>query len=173
MSQSPSSPEAERALDGAAALIAAARYCWLATEAQGGGVNARPMGRISPHPEKTGWTISFVTDGRSRKAAEMRRSSKATLIFQGNNEESYAALSGAAKLCNDRAETQRRWRAAYDAFFPTDLDRENAVFVDFVVERMDLWIKGISPEPFGLSATVLVREDNGGWRLDPSAIERD
>jgi len=47
------------------------------------------------------------------------------------------------------------------------------VFVDFVVERMDLWIKGISPEPFGLSATVLVREDNGGWRLDPSAIERD
>jgi general stress protein 26 len=173
MSQSPSSTEAERALDGAAALVAAARYCWLVTPAAGGRVNARPMGRISPPPQLTGWTISFVTDGRSRKAAEMQRSAKATLIFQGNDEDAYAALSGAAKLCGDPAETQKRWRAAYDAYFPTDLDRENAAFVDVTVERMDLWIKGITPEPFGLSATILVRDENAGWRLDPSAIEVD
>lgn len=173
MSQSPSSTEADRVLEGAAALIAAAPYCWLVTPAADGRVSARPMGRISPHPQKTGWTLSFVTDGRSRKAAEMRRSSKATLIFQGNDEETYAALSGAAKLCDDRAETQRRWRADYDPYFPTDLDRENAAFVDVVVERMDLWIKGITPEPFGLSATILVRDENGGWRLDPSATEAD
>jgi len=29
---------------------------------------------------------------------------------------------------------------------PTDLDRENAAFVDVEVERMDLWIKGVTPE---------------------------
>jgi general stress protein 26 len=103
----------------------------------------------------------------------MRRSAKTTLIYQGNDDGSYAALRGAAKLCDGRAETQKRWQPAYDAYFPTELDRENAVFVDVVVGRMDLWIKGITPEPFGLSATILVRDEHGGWRLDPSAIEVD
>ena len=29
---------------------------------------------------------------------------------------------------------------------------------------MELWIRGVTPEPFGLRATVLER-DHGGWRL--------
>jgi hypothetical protein len=29
---------------------------------------------------------------------------------------------------------------------------------------MELWIRGVTPEPFGLRATVLER-DAGGWRL--------
>jgi hypothetical protein len=29
---------------------------------------------------------------------------------------------------------------------------------------MELWIRGVAPEPFGLSATVLER-DACGWRL--------
>ena len=33
-------------------------------------------------PAKTDWRLSFVTDGRSRKAVEIRRTGKATLVFQ-------------------------------------------------------------------------------------------
>ena len=83
--------EARRALDGAARVIAAVRYCWLVAEGENGAVTARPMGRVSPHPQKTDWSMSFVTDGRSRKAAEIRRSSKATLVFQGD---------GRGRLCS-------------------------------------------------------------------------
>ena len=104
----------------------------------------------------------------------MRRSAKATLIFQGDDQGSYAALSGAAKLCDDPAETQRRWQPAYDPYFPTDLDRENAVFVDVVAGRMDLWIKGITPGTVRPQRNdSWSRDENGGWRLDPSAIEAD
>ena len=71
--------EARRALDGAARVIAAVRYCWLAAEAENGAVTARPMGRVSPHPQKTDWAMAFVTDGRSRRrptsAARARRRS--------------------------------------------------------------------------------------------------
>jgi len=30
---------------------------------------------------------------------------------------------------------------------------------------MELWIRGVTPEPFGLRATVLQRDTGGGWRL--------
>ena len=35
-------------LAGAAKAIAGVRYCWLVTEAETGGANARPMGRLLP-----------------------------------------------------------------------------------------------------------------------------
>lgn len=165
--------EAQRMLEGAAKLIGAAPICWLAAQSRDGAVNARPVGRISPHPQKTGWTISFVVDGRSRKASEIRRHSKATLIYQGDGGEAYLALNGAATICDGHAEVQRRWKADYDAFFPTDLDKANAVFIDFVAERMDLWIKGTTPEPFGLKTTTLLKDENGGWRLDQGAAHAD
>jgi hypothetical protein len=32
---------------------------------------------------------------------------------------------------------------------------------------MELWIRGVTPEPFGLRPTILERDDGGGWRLAP------
>jgi hypothetical protein len=29
---------------------------------------------------------------------------------------------------------------------------------------MELWIRGVTPEPFGLLPTVLERDAGGGWR---------
>ena len=43
--------EVSRLLAGAAKVIARVRYCWLVTEAETGGVCARPMGRLRPGPE--------------------------------------------------------------------------------------------------------------------------
>src|SRR5258706_6420802 len=74
--------EVSRLLAGAAKVIARVRYCWLVTEAETGGVCARPMGHLLPNPEKNDWTIRFVTDGRSRKAGDIRRAGKVGLIFQ-------------------------------------------------------------------------------------------
>jgi hypothetical protein len=30
---------------------------------------------------------------------------------------------------------------------------------------MELWIRGVTPEPFGLRATALERDADGGWRV--------
>ena len=165
--------EARRALDGAARVIAAVRYCWLVAEGENGAVTARPMGRVSPHPQKTDWSMSFVTDGRSRKAAEIRRSGKATLVFQREEEDAYVALIGSARLSENPAEVESRWSAAYDVYFPTNDDRANAAFIDIAVERMDLWIRGVTPEPFGTRTTTLIRDPGGGWAVLPRERRRE
>src|SRR5258706_13576075 len=64
--------EVSRLLAGAAKVIARVRYCWLVTEAETGGVCARPMGRLLPNPEKNDWTIRFITEaGRARWATSV------------------------------------------------------------------------------------------------------
>lgn len=165
MSQTPD-PAADRLLDGVSDLIAATPFCWLATRDESAGVSARPMGRVSAHPQKTDWTVSFVTDGRSRKSSQMRQAERVTLIFDGAPRGQFAALTGVARICDDAGECGRRWKPEFNQYFPTQLDRQNAVFVDVAVDRMELWIQGVTPEPFGIRTTVLLKAD-GGWRLQP------
>jgi general stress protein 26 len=159
--------EVSRLLAGAARVIARVRYCWLMTEAETSGANARPMGRLLPDPDKNDWTIRFVTDGRSRKAGDIRRAGTVGLIFQHDPDEAFVALTGSATLLERASEVRLLWKDAYDAYFRTEADRANAAFVQVNVERMELWIRGVTPEPFGLRPTKLERDAGGPWRLSP------
>lgn len=155
--------EIDRLLAGAARAVKSVRYCWLLTAAEGGGVRTRPMGRLLHEPGEDNWTMRMVTDGRSRKAADLRRDGKVAIVFQNDPDEAYVTLSGRATLQTEVSEIRRHWKAAFDAYFPGNEDKANAVFVEIVVERMDLWIKGVTPEPFGLKTTTLERSPEG-WR---------
>jgi general stress protein 26 len=104
-------------------------------------------------------------DPCSRKASDLRRSGRIALIFQHDPSDAYVTLTGRAALREEASEVQRRWKAAYDAYFPTPLDRENAAFVEVDVERMELWIRGVTPEPFGLVPTTLERDAGRSWRV--------
>jgi general stress protein 26 len=157
--------EVSRLLAGAAKAIASVRYCWLLTEAEMGGASARPMGRVLADPDNNHWTIRLVTDGRSRKACDIRRADKVGLIFQHDPDAAFVALTGRAALLERASEVRRFWKAAYDVYFPSEADRANAAFVEVNVERMELWIRGVTPEPFGLHPTVLERDAGGTWRL--------
>ena len=157
--------EVGRLLAGAAKTIARVRYCWLVTAAGSGGANARPMGRLLHDPDEDEWKIRFVTDGRSRKASDIGRSGKVTIIFQDDPDDAFVTLTGSAALRRDASEVRRRWKRGYDAYFPSEEDRANAIFVEIDVERMELWIRGVTPEPFGLRTTVLAREGRGPWQL--------
>jgi general stress protein 26 len=158
--------EVSRLLAGAMGAIASVRYCWLATEAKVGGPNPmRPMGRLPPEPGDNDWTIRFVTDGRSRKASDIRRASKVALIFQHDADDAYVALTGVATLRENASEVRRRWKDAYNRYFPTEADRAAAAFIEVEAERMELWIRDVTPEPFGLRATTLERNAAGQWRL--------
>jgi len=156
--------DVDRLLKGAAKTMRDARYCWLATASETATPHARPMGRIVSDPDEDEWRIRFLTDGRSRKARDMRRAGEVTILFQHEPDLAYVALIGKAELHEDASETRSRWKAAYDAYFPSETDRRNAIFVEVEVERMELWIRGVTPEPFGLRATALERNASG-WRL--------
>ena len=62
------------------------------------GFSFRPMGRLHLHPDDNEWTIRFLTDGRSRKAHEMRRNSGVGMIYQPDPDEAYVTLLGKARL---------------------------------------------------------------------------
>jgi general stress protein 26 len=156
--------DVSRLIAGAAKAMRSARYCWLATASENATPRVRPMGRVLNDPGEDQWIIRFLTDGRSRKAADMRRAEEVTILFHHEPDLAYVALIGRAKLREDASETRSRWKPAYDAYFPDEADRANAVFVEVDVEGMELWIQGVTPEPFGLRATVLER-DASGWRL--------
>ena len=156
--------EIPRLLAGAAKAIASVRYCWLATTSgETGRFSARPMGRIPSDLAEDEWTVRFITDGRSHKASDIRRAGEFALIFQHEADDAYIALAGAAAL-REGASRDPRWKDAYNVYFPSDQDRANAAFIEIEVERMELWIRGVTPEPFGLRPTVLERSSNG-WRL--------
>ena len=160
----PDSVDVSRLIAGAAKTMRSARYCWLATASESGAPHVRPMGRVLNDPGEDEWRIRFLTDGRSHKAADMRRASEVTILFQHDPDLAFVTLIGKAALHENASETRSRWKAAYDVYFPSEADRANAIFVEVEVERMELWIRGVTPEPFGLRATVLER-DAGGWRL--------
>jgi general stress protein 26 len=156
-------PMLHELLDGAARTMAGVRYCWLVTTVDGR-VHGRPMGRIPPEPGEDALTLRFLTDGRSHKAFELRRSALVTAIFDHQAADAYVTVSGPAILLEDRSEVRRRWKRGYDAYFPSEADRAHAVFVEVAIGRMELWIRGVTPEPFGLSTTVVERGEEG-WRL--------
>jgi general stress protein 26 len=155
--------EVSRLLAAAAKTIATIRYCWLVTEAQNGGLNARPMGRLLTAGEDD-WIIRFVTDGRSRKAFDLRHASEVGLIFQ-HADDAFVVLIGKAILIENASEVRQLWKEAYSAYFPGEQDRANAAFVRVDVNRMELWVRGVTPEPFGMHPTALERNAEGVWRL--------
>ena len=168
MSQTIDKPDAvdvSRLLAGAAKTIGSVRNCWLATASDAGVANFRPMGRLARDGDDDGWKIRFLTDGRSRKASDMQRESEVAIIYQNDPDDAFVTLVGKAALNDSESEIRKRWKAAYNVYFPTEADRANAVFVEIEVERMELWIRGVTPEPFGLHATVLERNAEGGWRV--------
>jgi general stress protein 26 len=152
----------EKLLAGAAKTMRSARYCWLATASEIGAPQVRPMGRVLNDPGEDEWKIRFLTDGRSRKAAAMRRAGAVTVLFQDEPDLAYVTLIGEAALHEDASETRSRWKPAYDIYFPSETDRGSAIFVEVEAQRLELWIRGVTPEPFGLKATVLAR---GGYSL--------
>ena len=158
--------EVSRLLAGAAKTIAGVRTCWLATTPKaGGGETMRPMGRLPAEPGDNDWTIRFVTDGRSRKSSDIRHAGKVALIFQRDADDAFIALTGPATLRESPSEVSRRWKDAYNRYFPTETDRAAAAFIEVEAERMELWIRGVTPEPFGLRPTTLERDEAGQWRL--------
>jgi general stress protein 26 len=157
--------EVNRLLAGAAKAIGSTRYCWLATAAGADGGHLRPMGRLPNDEGDDEWLIRFVSDGRSNKASEMRRDDKVTIIFQNEPDEAFVTVIGRATLRERASEDGEHWKKAYEVFFPSEPDRANAIFIEVDVQRMELWIRGVTPEPFGMQKTVLERDPDGGWSV--------
>jgi general stress protein 26 len=153
---------ARKLVAGVEKIIGAVDYCWLLSRTEGA-IRGRPMGRILARPGEDELTIRFLTDGRSKKAADIRRSQDVTLIFQKESEGAYVSLEGNARLNETNEYVQALWKETYGRYFATTDDRAHAAFIEVEVTRMELWVRGLTPEPFGLRPTIMTRELDGTW----------
>ncbi len=151
-------------LEGAENVIANAPHSWLMTLSESG-VDARPMGRVIPAPSQTDWRLGFLADARSRKVRDIRFARQVRVIFE-HGDDAFLSVAGTAELITDPVVIVRRWLSAYDRSFPTADDKANAVFIDIRAEELRLWIRGLTPEPFGIHSLTLRRPLDGDWHLD-------
>jgi general stress protein 26 len=154
-----------RLLAGAAQVVAEVHYCWLIIPSDEGMPSARPMGRLIGELGNADWVIRFVIDAGSRKAAALRREGLLALTFQNGTDDAFVLLTGKATLLSEPADVRRHWRSRFSAYFPTAGDQARAAFIEMRVVRMELWIRGVTPEPFGMRPTILERGADGAWRL--------
>lgn len=159
-----SDAEVSGLLTGTAAAIASVRTCWLLTATAGGAWNARPMGGLHRDLERDDWRMRFVADGRSRKAREICGGGRVAAIFQ-QGEDAFGTLVGVPSLRRDIPEAQLLLSKSFDTYFPTGEDRANAAVIEIDIQEMELWIRGVTPEPFGLQPTRLERDATRAWHL--------
>ena len=107
------------------------------------------MGRTPRELDEDQWKIRFVTDGRSRKIPEIEDARKVGLIFQRDADDAYLMTSGEAAIRRNACDDRQLWRDAYNVYFAGDEDRKNAAFIEVQIDHMKLWIRGVTPEPFG------------------------
>jgi general stress protein 26 len=165
----------EQLLAAAAATMAKARYCWAMTIAEDGSVNARPMGPQKPGPQKPGpqkspssedpFGILFLTRRGSRKAQEIGRTGRLSVLYQQDGDDGYVTLIGRGLIIADRALLRARWQPAWNLFFPAGPDEETSIFVQLEAERIELWVRGVTAEPFGSRGAILERDRGQPWRL--------
>jgi general stress protein 26 len=166
----PKVTEAEIATYLAAAheTFAAVPICWLATRSLEGGTNARAVNSSAGPPGSDAWARRFLVRRSSRKVAEMRAAPSVTLAYQHPSGQRYIALGGRAAILEDVAEMRTLWPSEFDTRFPAGFADANMIVIRVEVDRIEIHVSGLTPEPFGHGRTLLAREQAGSWRYIPA-----
>jgi general stress protein 26 len=157
-----------RFLAAARDTIAAVPVCWLATRSLEGGTNARAVNCSAGPPGSDEWTRRFLVRRSSRKVTEMRAAPLVTLAFQHPSGDRYIALGGRATITEDIAEMRTMWSSDLDAHFPPGFADANMIVIEVNVDRIEVHVRGLTPEPFGAGRTLLQRQAAGSWRFIPA-----
>jgi hypothetical protein len=78
------------------------------------------------------------------------------------------SLIGRAKIVEDDAEMRSLWPSELDKHFPPGFADANMIVIRVDVDRIEVHVRGLTPEPFGAGRTLLERQSTGGWRFIPA-----
>ena len=68
----------------------------------------------------------------------------------------------------DFAEMRARWSGDLDKHFPPGFADANLTVIQVEVDRIEVHVRGLTPEPFGAGRTLLERQSDGSWRFIPA-----
>lgn len=163
-----SEAEIAQFLDAARAMIGEVSICWLATRSLQGGTNARAVNTSPGPPGSDEWTRRILVRKSSRKVTEIRAAPLVTLAYQHASGDRYIALIGPATIVEDIAEMRSLWPGDLDKHFPPGFADANMIVIRVDVDRIEVHVRGLTPEPFGAGRTLLERQSTGDWRFIPA-----
>lgn len=110
-------------------IVQKAGYCSLVTIGEDGHPQARIVDPLGPDE---GFTIWIGTNPLTRKADQVRRDPRVTLLCFEAATSSYVTVLAKAAIVTDPAEKARRWKAAWAPFYAA-----GASGSDFMLIRLD------------------------------------
>jgi len=107
-----------------------------------------PMVRtMDPFPPESDFTVWFGTKSESRKVNQIKNNPNVTLYYQDSDDSGYVVIHGKAQIINDQKEKQKRWKNAWETFYPNN--RQEYLLIKVSPEWMEILstTRGITGDP--------------------------
>ena len=140
----PNDPTEEKLIIAAREIIKEAGTCVLITLDDA----SHPMARImDPFPPESDFTVWFGTNSKSRKVNQIKNNPTVTLYYQDSDTSGYVVIHGKAQIVDDQKEKEKRWKEAWEAFYPNN--REGYLLIKVAPEWMEIlsYPRGITGDP--------------------------
>ncbi|HEU0124548.1 MAG TPA: pyridoxamine 5'-phosphate oxidase family protein [Bryobacteraceae bacterium] len=124
-----------------------AHICMLATKEPDGNLRSRPMAMQDVEFDGDLW---FFTDARGHIARAVRDHPMVSISVQTDNNSTFIALSGYARLVKDEVKATELWRPSYEVFFPAGLADPDLILLRVNTETVEYW-----DSPSGLVSNLL------------------
>lgn len=147
-------PGREAVLDAARQIMIAAANCALITLDADGRPAARMMNPFAPEPSLTVW---MATNPTTRKVAEMHADPRVTLVYSDRDDPGYVTLLGDARLVDDPAEKQARWKDEWTLYYPGGPESSDYLLIEFVPQRIEVVSVryGIADDPLAWKPAIV------------------
>jgi general stress protein 26 len=130
---------AKKTLKALAKQMAGIDVTMFTTQTTGGQTATRPMSN-NGEVEYDGTSYYFTWE-KSRIAKDIERDNKVALAFQ-DKKGLYVSVQGTAKLTDDKAKMQERWRPELEQWFKDGVDTPGIVMIEVNAKRINYWDTG-------------------------------
>jgi len=116
-----------------------------------------PMVRtMDPFPPESDFSVWFGTKSESRKVSQIKKNSTVTLYYQDVDASGYVVIHGKAQIVNDQEEKEKRWKNAWEAFYPNN--KKGYTLIKVTPEWMEILstTRGIVGDPTTWSTPYVV-----------------
>jgi general stress protein 26 len=147
---SPAPRDRAQVLSAARDVMRQAHFTTLITISEDGQPQARVVDPSDPDADLTVW---IGTNPSTRKVAQLRKNSRATLFYFDRATQSYVTLLGSASLVTDSTEKERHWQSQWAPFYPQGPRSTNLILIRFTPRTLEI-----------VSAPHKLRNDPQTWR---------
>lgn len=149
-------------LDVVRATVARTRYGFLVTT----GDTPAPSARWVEPIMDDDFAFYIGTHPESRKIKEIAAHPAVTLALGNEDEYANLVVYGTATVNHDLATRERYWKSTWRMFFPHGPTGDDYCVIQVQAQRIELlsFSRNVIPEPFGLRAVTLERDERG-WKI--------